>query len=137
MASGGSTGDTHLWRGHFGTGGGAVTQGGGNSFGQLKKLSASRAACQALYLSQLTDRVLIILISYSATMSQGPRVASQGSQEEEEEDFFGLDDLLPVRSPCLFTLFSIFQPSAQVGARITFTSPIFLRKLRYTSGHRP
>lgn len=105
MASGGSTGDTHLWRGHFGTGGGAVTQGGGNSFGQLKKLSASRAACQALYLSQLTDRVLIILISYSATMSQGPRVASQGSQEEEEEDFFGLDDLLPVRSPCLFTLF--------------------------------
>lgn len=38
-------------------------------------------------------------------MSQEPKVASQGSQEEEEEDFSGLDDLLPVRSPCLFTLF--------------------------------
>lgn len=38
-------------------------------------------------------------------MSQEHRVTSEGSQEEEEEDFFGLDDLLPVRSPCLFTLF--------------------------------
>lgn len=38
-------------------------------------------------------------------MPQEPRVASQGPQEEEEEDFFGLDDLLPVCSPCLFTLF--------------------------------
>ncbi|KAL0247185.1 hypothetical protein I308_104220 [Cryptococcus tetragattii IND107] len=28
-------------------------------------------------------------------MSQEPRVTSEGSQEEEEEDFFGLDDLLP------------------------------------------
>lgn len=39
-------------------------------------------------------------------MPQDPRVASEGSHEEEE-DFFGLDDLLPVRSPHLFTYFPL------------------------------
>lgn len=39
-------------------------------------------------------------------MSQDPILTSKGSQEEEE-DFFGLDNFFPVCSPHLFTLFPL------------------------------